>query len=386
MQKFFAERIPAFHEQAMQITGLSDFGPDDYRAPMAHMLTEYDERNRFTDVGRELVSRETIGRLCGRLRTFDGLRQHPQSAAAPIEKPLIIVGMARSGTTALHRLIANDPQMQTLPLWLAASPMPRPPLAEWPSSPLYQATRQRVEAIYSLVPEFRDIHPVGAGLADECRVVTEQTFWACGHASMATAPDFGRWCLETDAGYAYRYHRQVLGLIAAGDRRRWLLKCPIHIWGLDALLTTYPDANIVFTHRRVEEAISSTASMVWVLRRIRQQGLTPEQVGREVLQQWSPALQKAERVRASLDPARILDISLHDTRADPVGTVERIYRHFGIAAAEASIGPIRRFVADDPSAGHGGHRYTPAFFGLSRAVVEAAAGDYLVRNREICGG
>jgi hypothetical protein len=222
-------------------------------------------------------------------------------------------------------------------------------------------------------------------MVDECRLITEQTFWACGAASMATAPDYGRWCLETDATYAYRYHRQVLGLIAGGDSRRWLLKCPIHIWGLDSLLKVYPDANIVYTHRRVEESLGSTASMVWLLRRMRQEGITPEQVGGDILRLWGNALRKTEEVRASIDPARILDISLHDTRTDPIGTVERIYRHFDIPVEEAGLAAMRQFIDADPKAGHGGHRYTPEFFGLTeRAVADVIGEESVARNRAIC--
>jgi hypothetical protein len=386
MNKQFSERVSEIHELAMQATGLSDFGPNDYRAPMEHLLSQYDqEKTPYTEIGRELLLGEMVGRLCGRLRAIDGFKKHPEFAAAPVERPLIIIGMARSGTTALHRLLAHDPQLQSLPLWLAASPMPRPPLAEWADSPLYQATQQGVDRIYGLVPEFRDIHPVGAGMVDECRVITEQTFWACAAASMASAPDYGRWCLETDATYAYRYHRQVLGLIAGGDSRRWLLKCPIHIWGLDALLKVYPDANIVYTHRRVEESLGSTASMVWLLRRMRQEGITPEQVGGHILQLWGRALRKSEELRASIDPARILDISLHDTLSDPLGTVERIYRNFDIPVTEEGMAAMRQFIAADPKAGHGGHRYTPEFFGLTESAVADVIGEACVaRNRAIC--
>jgi len=381
----FLQRSDEFHELARRATGCDEFGPSDYLQPLQLLLSDYDTHNRLSEVGEQLLANDIVARLCGRLRAFAGFRQYPAYAAARTQRPLIIVGMARSGTTTLHRLLAQDPRMQWLALWLAASPRPRPPPEAWAAEPLYQRTQERVEAVYRLVPEFRQIHPVAAGLADECRVVTEQAFWGGGLASLGTTPAYADWCLSADASYAYDYHRQVLGLIAGTDPRTWLLKCPIHIWGLDALLRTYPDANIVFMHRDVTQALSSTASMVYLLRKLRDPGALPHQVGREVLRNWGRALLKAETVRVRHPDARILDVGLPELQADPLATAARIYRYFGLDLPANAREPMARFLARDPSAQPGGHRYTAEYFGLSRDAVESAVGAYLQRNQVICG-
>lgn len=382
----FSQRIHEFHDLARRATGCDDFGPDDYLEPLRLLLADYDAHNHLSALGEELLQGDIVGRLCGRLRAHAGFRRHPEHLCAGIHRPLIIVGMARTGTTALHRLLAQDSRMQSMPLWLAASPMPRPPIDRWTEDPLYRRTQERVEAVYALVPEFRQIHRVAAGLADECRVVTEQSFWGGGLASIGTTPAYADWCLSADAIPVYRYHRQVLGLIAGGDPRPWLLKCPIHIWGLDSLLQTYPDANLVFMHRDAVQALKSTARMVYVLRRVRDANASAEQVGSEILRNWGRALAKAEAVRARHPEVRILDVGMVELQADPLATVQRIYRHFGMDLTDSAGGSTGRVSAPEPATHPAGPRQAPDSFGLDRDAVENAVGAYWQRNQAVCAG
>lgn len=374
-------RFDELHELAAQASGLDDFGAADYVEPMRQLLADYDRHNRIPPEGEALIAGDIIGQLVGRLFAQSGFKSHPEFAQAAIEKPLFVIGMARTGTTALLRLLSKDPAAQSLPLWLASTPMPRPPRETWESHPCYRQIAQGLRQLDEMLPEFKHIHPMVADEADECRIVLGQSFWSPGMASLATTSDYADWCLAGDARYAYRDYRRTLGLVAGGDRRRWVLKCPTHSWGLDALLDVFPDANIVFTHRDVTTSMASTASMVHCLRGTREPQVGPEQIGREILAHWGRALDKAEKVRQRYDPARFVDVHVRQMQTNPVGTVERIYRHFGLPFSAEARTAMARELGRDPRVGHGDHRYAPDYFGLDEHKVRAGVGDYWERNR-----
>lgn len=375
-----AARSDEFHERAMQATGLADFGPDDYRDRMQRLLADYDAHARFTPVGLQMIETNITGLLIGRLLAEHGFRT--QTTRAEISKPIVIVGMMRTGTTALQRLLAQDPGNQWLPPWLAAAPMPRPPRESWESNPAFQSVAAGLEQLYAMVPGFRETHPMQAGEPDECRLTMDQSFWSPGSACIASAPDYAAWCVATDARHAYRRHRRVLELIAAGDARRWVLKDPCHLWGLDALLAEFPDACIVFMHRDPVQSLTGAAALLHAVRS-RTEQLTQEEIGREEFTVWSRALAKAEAVRAQHDPARFLDVHMDELRADPVGIAERIHAHFGLPVSARARDRWLAFTRTPPDGGHARSRHEPEEFGFTADEAWAAVGDYAERYRRV---
>ena len=159
-----AARFDELHDLAAKATGMDDFGTSDYVAPLRHLLDDYDRHNNFPASGEQVIVADLVGQLAGRLFAQSGFKSRPELADAPVEKPLFILGMARTGTTALLRLLSRDPATQSLPLWLAMTPMPRPPRDTWDSHPCYQQvvqglaqpqlmrTARRLSASHSAVP------------------------------------------------------------------------------------------------------------------------------------------------------------------------------------------------------------------------------------------
>ena len=371
----FISRFDSLHEQATAATGLVDFGPDDYHDPLRRILADYDRYPRFSAAGIATTMAELIGKLVGRLVAQQGFKQYPHFLTTPIEKPIIIVGMPRTGTTALQRLLCQDPGTQALELWLAAMPMPRPPRASWPDHPVYRQVAEQIRALNAASPALAHIHPVFADQPDECRFSLDQSFWSPGLATTATVPDYGQWCLDTDARYSYRYHRQVMGLIAAGDTRRWVLKNPDHIFALDALLDVFPDACIVQTHRDPAYSMASLCSLSYEILQMREPEITPAAHARNA-EVWIRALDKAAVVRRRLDPARFFDLHIDEINADQVGAVERIYHHFGLPVSAAARAAWRQRASADPRAGHGSHDYRFERFGVDAQRVRAEAPAY----------
>ncbi|MET0545358.1 MAG: sulfotransferase [Caulobacterales bacterium] len=379
----FVSRFDEFHEQAAAAIGLSDFGPNDYQAPLRILLDDLDASARFSPEGAQIGAGTIIGKLVGRLFTEQGFKTYPQFAAARIEKPIIIIGMPRTGTTALQRIMAADPAIQALDLWLGSMPMPRPPRETWENNPVFQGVRAGLDQMLGLNPRIKDIHPLFPEQPDECRAALDQTFWATSLAQTMSAPNYGEWCLAADATYAYERYHQILRLIAGGDKRRWLLKNPDHIWALDALLTAFPDACIVQTHRDLAISMPSVCSLSYEVSRLYAPDKSRLQHGDET-RIWMRALEKAEAVRSTADPARFFDLHNDEIQADPVGAVERIYAHFGMPVDDGARHAWHARIQDDPRSSHGVHRYNLQDWGLTAAGVWAEAKTYHKRYVALC--
>ena len=385
----FLTQFDAFHDMAAKATGLSDFGSDDYREPMRLLLSDYDEYMHFNDFGVQMIIGEIVGRLVGRLMTEQGLKSNssnpsnPELANAPITRPLVVIGMARTGTTALQRLLSQDPAVQSLPMWLGCTPMPRPPRDTWAANPCFQQVAQGLEQMYALSPEIRSIHPMAADEPDECRFALNHSFWAPDCSTTAIVPAYADWVFNGDARYAYRYYRRALNVIGSGDTRRWLLKDVCHLFNLDAFLDVFPDACVVFTHRDPIISLTSVTSLVYLLRQLREKKVDPMAHGQLMLDTWARAMGRAETLRRKYDQARFVDVHNDEFHADPIGTVERIYRHFSLPVSDAARAAWNARVQADPNSGHGKHHYKPEDFGITRQKVDEAVGEYRTRYQSV---
>ena len=379
----FIDQFDNFHQMASEATGLTDFGPDDYRSAFKLLLTDLDQYPVYNQAGIDMYTQQFTGLLIGRLLLQKGLKDHPQALECPIQRPIFIIGMARTGTTVLHRILTQDPTVQSLPFWLANMPMPRPPVESWASNPYFQQIKHGLENSQMLTEDTHAIHPVAAELADECRWVLDQTFWSSTLLLTGQCPNYFSWYEQADARYAYEYHQKVLKLIANGDQRRWVLKDPSHMAGINALLSVYPDACIVQTHRESVDCMRSIANLTWQTKRRIDDTITEEEFGNKVLTEWSSALRKIEQVRTKHSPGQFLDIHMTETRSDPIGVIERIFNYFDLPITEEAHSSWEAQLSKDPNAGHK-NKHTPPTFGLTKERVDEAIGAYHQRYQRVC--
>ena len=380
----FVDQFDALHDMASDATGLTDFGTDNYHEPMRRYLSCLDDYDRLSETGIATYTQTVVGLLVGRLMLVQGLKDNPAATQTPIEKPIIIVGMGRTGTTALHRLLSLDPQFQTLPFWLANAPMPRPPRETWASNPAFVTIKNGLAQSQILNDEMRDIHPVHAELADECRWVIDQTFWSSTLALMTDSRAYLEWFHNADSRYAHEYYRQVLQLIANGDSRRWVLKDPGHMFGIQSLLEVFPDACVVQTHREPVESMRSFANLGWEARNplFTDQTRTEEENGRRILEDGCRGLKNLEQFRRQADNGRFFDLHMLEIKTDPVGSIERVFDHFDIPVTEEAVRSWQQQSSVDPQFGHR-KNHSPPEFGLTKEAVDQAVGIYLDRYRKV---
>ncbi len=369
-QPGFRESEERLLEAARKATGQGDFGGEPFREGLRVLLEAYDREARLTPFGRMMVSQELAGILCARLSVEAAWKRDPELLKASIRRPIFIVGLPRTGTTALHHLLGQDPRNQVLEFWLAAAPGPRIPVEQWKDDPRYKQAVRGLRFMYYLDPSLKSIHLLTAGGPEECRHLFLQSFMDDTFDSNATIPSYTKWFAEQDVRPAYARHRDNLKLIQSTDpERRWVLKYPAHLRNLRVVLETYPDACIVQTHRDPTRVLPSICSLVTGWRGLYEDDVDQHAVARGQLDMWSKLMREAIPARAEAGPARFHDLHFSDLVADPVAAVRRIYDHFGFELTAAAEARMRAWHEANPQGKHGGHRYSAAQFGLSEQEI-----------------
>jgi len=216
-----------------------------------------------------------------------------------------------------------------------------------------------------MAPNFRQLHPVGAHLPQECVSLMSPSFLSDQFDTMYNVPGYREWFLQQDLRPAYEFHRRFLQHLQERENgRRWILKAPTHMFALPALLVTYPDALFLQTHRAPLEAITSVSSLITILRRVFSDAVDPVKIGTEAIHYWSKTLTKFIGERDRLAPGRIFDLSYVELRRDPMGAVRRIYRHFGWVLSPRAEDRMRKVLTKQPRNLQAFHRYEAAQFGL----------------------
>jgi hypothetical protein len=374
----FVEAQESLHEAARQAVGADDFGDPGYRQGLRVLLEAYGRESRLTPVGQAMVEQQLIGILKNRLVAQQYWNAHPEILQIDIRRPIFILGLPRTGTTALHHLLAQNPRNQVLEYWLAAAPAPRPPRSTWESHPRFQQAVQELQAMYEMDPSLKAMHLMTADGPEECRHLLQQTFTDDTFDCNATIPSYSDWYRRHDMLDAYGHHRNLLRLIGSPQpERRWLLKYPVHMGNLRALFTIYPDACIVQTHRDPSKVIPSICSLVAGWRAIYERDVDRRVVAEWLLDLWSRRLHDGMEARRKYDSAQFFDLHFREILADPVGAARRIAAHFGIEMSDAAETAMRAWHANNPQGKHGEHHYRAEDFGLTEDAIAARFTAYL---------
>ncbi len=371
------ERLVA---QAQEQTGLSDLGGDDWREGLVRLLDALEDEARLSEIGHAVVENDLVGYLVRRLELTRWQSEHPAIAKADVTPPIVVIGQARTGTTILHDLLAQDPASGVPLAWEVDRPVPPPQTATYGTDPRIAETEAVQEMVDLVIPGFRSMHPVGAQLAQECVRITGSAFRSMIFPTQYRVPSYGHWLLhEADMAPAYRWHRAYLRHLQSEHRaERWVLKSPGHLWCLGALLAEYPDALLVQTHRDPLKIIASVSSLMSLLRRLAMDDPTMRECAEEFGEYILLGLDRSVDARADGTVAadRVVDVQFSDFMADQIGTIRTIYDRFGMALDPAAEERMRRFLAEHPQDKHGLHTYTFADTGLDPAAVRARAERY----------
>lgn len=360
---------------AVRSTGLSDFGDRAHEEGIRVILEDLNSpESGLTPRGRAFQRSEVKSALTGVLQTQAAFTAHPQHRTVAIERPIFLMGLPRTGTTILHRLLHADPRTQGLELWLTQFPQPRPPRDTWESDPRYVAMQHAFSAHHADSPEFMGIHYMDAATVEECWRLLRQTGKSNSYASTAYLPRYTQWLAQQDWTDAYARHRQNLQLIGLNEPdKQWVLKNPSHMTALDALLKVYPDALVVYTHRDPVACIASACSLAAAATAGHSDVFVGETIGRTQLDLWSRSFHAFHDVRSRHGDSQFIDVSFDDLTRDPSGTVRSVYDAFGL---DWSVDVAQAVSATSQEAKEGKaaprHRYSMADYGLTEQQVRDA--------------
>jgi hypothetical protein len=372
-------------DAASQHTGLSDYGSQAFREALQVLLDSLAADAALNAIGEMAAPAMVHQLLVNRLELAETRKRHPEIGQEQIRRPIFILGLGRTGTTALHALLAADPAHRAPLSWEVSFPCPPPEPATYDSDPRIAQTEAQLAMLLQIIPEFQAIHPQGAREPQECVAVTAHEFMSVQLTSTFRATSYWDWLeaqKETRWAAVYEFHRRFLQHLqwkCPGER--WVLKSPGHLYSLDALLDAYPDAGIIQTHRHPAEVMASTASLHAVLRSAYSDDIHPAAIGAEILERFARVIERAMSVRARRpqDAGRFIDVQYRDFLADPLACVRRIYDQLRLPYTNEARARMQHRMAASPKDKHGAHQYTLASYGLNADQVYERCRGYCQR-------
>jgi sulfotransferase family protein len=385
----FGERTPvsltldSVLEAAVERTGQSDFGPDDFRERAALWLSEMDEDPERTGLGRASLWNDAVRCAANRLRIQALLGEHPEIRRVAIERPIIVVGLPRSGTTHLVNLIAADARLRSLPLWESQEPVPDPrePHDADGRDPRYVRSARGWDMMRANVPLLAAMHPMSPDHIHEELELMLPDFSSYNQEWIARAPKWRDYYLAHDQTPHYAYLKTVLQILQwRQPRERWVLKSPQHLEQLGPLLATFPDATIVVTHRDPVSVVQSAATMLAYGARMNYRTPEPEWY----LAYWTDRIRRlleaSVRDRGLLPAGRTIDVLFHEFMADDLATVERIYEIAGLPMTDTARAQIAAYLVEHPRGKEGQVVYDlRRDFGTEPGAVREPFGFYFER-------
>lgn len=381
------ERVPSLspeilQQRARRKTGLEDFGDPEFLAGLQQLADGLEHEASLSPVGRIVARFNLVDHLCVRLRLIEYRKRRAQVSDQQITRPLFILGLPRTGTTILYELIAQDPSMRAPSSWEVTSPLPPPQTSSYLSDRRIRRVGALLPILEKLTPGFRTIHAVGAQLPQECVYLLASHFLSEQFSYMYHLPSYRRWLLQQDMHGSYRWHRQFLQHLQVDcAAEHWVLKSPAHLPHLQTLLDTYPDAGIVWTHRKPLQAMASFSSLTTTLQAGFSHRVDPAGNGQLEMEHHGHAtrMAMAQRDQVGDEQMQILDISFRSICDDPLTVIEAIYQRFGYTLSDEAARRMRSYLAARPRHLYGRHRYSAKEFGLDSAAEEKFFGQYLAR-------
>ncbi len=368
--------------RAARTTGLSDFGDARFRLPLELLLRSWDEEANLTILGR-MIARADVSRLLeNRLRMVDVRKRHPEIDEGEIRRPLFIIGLPRTGTTILHELLAQDPANRVPMTWEAMRPFPPPERASYDSDPRIAAVDAELRQVDRLAPAFKSIHAMGALLPQECVALTAHDFATMIYTTAYHIPSYDAWLERADLRWVYAAHRRQLQYLQWHcPTEHWVLKSPAHLWAIDALLATYPDACFVQTHRDPLRVVASLASLLDTLHRLASDTIDVPALAREWTVRLADGLERSMAARndGRIPADRIYDLPFHAFVGNEVEALRGLYDHFGRTLSDEAAERMRHYLEMNHQGRQGGHHYGFAATGLDPAVERQRYAGYRAR-------
>ncbi len=365
--------------KAQQVTGLSDPGDPSFLEGLEKLVAAASEEARLSAAGAPRWEASVVATLANRLRIVDYLKRHPELLERPVERPMFVFGLPRTGTTLTINLLSADPARRCLLRWEALDSAPPAKAGELHTDPRCVAERQKLALMVEHAPQIAAIHYEEADSPTECQYAMALSFCAQIFDSTAHVPSYRHWFLQTRYLPALRFHKQLLQLLQAENGGRWTLKNPWHPLFLDDLAAVYPDAQLVMTHRDPVDVVGSACSLIRHVRPMFSDVVDLRAIAAQVIDTFDCMIARQNAFRDKHGESSIYDIHYEKQLRDPIGEMRKLYAHFGEPLMPESEAAMAGLLVRNPQGKHGKHTYSLDEFGLTAAEVRRHFQDYYER-------
>ena len=379
LRRLDADRMLA---NARKRTRLQDLGDERCLTGLRVLVRAINDEAELTPTGVLLQRQRIEGALANRLRAQQMLKRHPEIHDLELGKVVLIAGLQRTGTTALHRLLASHPDMRALMSWETLNPAPLPGEGERGSDRRLKHARLAERTIAYLAPAFFAVHPIAHDAPEEDILLLDLSFMSQTPEATMHVPSYAKWLEGQDHIPAYRELKTLLRIMHwQQPANHWVLKTPHHLEHLDAVLATFADVTVVQTHRDPQVALASFLSMVAHGRGVFSDRVDAGAIARHWTAKACRMIERAEAVRRQADPDRFVDVLYHDLMRDPQAQLKRIYHQAGILFCAEAQEAAARTMQRNPQHRHGRHIYNAAHFGINGAETADGFAAYRARYR-----
>lgn len=370
---FIAEQLM---ETARSRSGLDDFGDPSFREGLDKVCEGYSADHDLTDLGHIMGTEFLIGTLLRRLKIIDWYNKHPEVRDEVIDRPWIITGMTRSGSSLTSQLFDLDTRVRSPLTWEVDYPIPPTQLINRYTDPRIAECAKGLDQMPSAQ---KAMHPWGTHYPQECVLMTQMGFQSIMFQNISLVPEYIEWYFNSDMRPSYRLHKQMLQIWQnAIPTTHWSLKAPAHMAAINVVRETYPDARIIWNHRDPLVCIASHTSMTIAFECIKNPNLDPKKAAEHFNWQWWTALQKMmEYDRKQIDKNWCHHVYYKDLVRDPVATIGSAYRHFGESFDPVHALCIKTFLRQQPKDFHGKHVYSIEEMGLDPKQVREQYAEYI---------
>jgi hypothetical protein len=366
--------------KARAATGLTDLGDPTMLEGLEVLVKASNEEAQLSAAGVSRWEANLVKQLSNRLRVIDHLKQHPELLERPIDKPMFVFGLPRTGTTLTINLLCADPARRCFLRWESQNPVPPAAAGALHSDPRCFAEKERLETSLKYMPQIAAAHYEDADGPSECQFSMAMTFCAQLFDSNLDIPSYNDWFLhKTSYLPAFRFHKQLLQLLQAENGGRWTLKNPWHPLFLDDLTTVYPDAQLVMTHRDPAELVGSACSLIRLVRPMFSDAVDLRRIADQMIDTFDLMIARQNAYRDKYGEDSIFDIQYAEQLRDPIAQMRKLYDHFDEPLTKEAEAAMSRLLANNPQGQHGKHTYSLEEFGLTKQGVHTHFKEYCER-------
>ena len=366
-EKVFDQK--ALLAEARRRAGSDDFGGEWFFEPMTVLLKAVCAEARLNEQGAMIQRERMLTGLVNRLRMMDAVRRHPEILREEVKVAGVVLGLPRTGSTMLHRLLATAPGMTAVRWWETQNYAPFP--NDEPGKPVERRKMAVMiqEAMLKAVPELTAIHPFSIDAPDEEIIIMDQFFVGTMPPASMYVPSYATWLETYDQTQAYTDLKDVLKFLQWQDEsrrgKRWVLKTPGHLVAAHTVLKVYPDAILIATHRDPLQTIPSYCSMVDSLYRLASNEISQKEVGELTSKSWALYLSRFAELRRSMSADRFIDVRYEEQVADPLKQVRMVLKRTGVDMNPETESIMKDWLEENAREKRAAHNYKMEDFGLS---------------------